>query len=262
MAFAVGQIVELLELLEWLPALQNGDRSTITGLVPMRVAPVTVRWHRIDREVFMTECTLRIYVPGVSSVNVILALQTVLREEQPHAVTELRRDLAEARGTIAVLRAQATDTSRLYDALVEYGDLLNVRDSVVGSLASGYARAIVAVAHPDTDLRQALDAAAAVMDAAMTELRNPDDEDVDDATDEGTDEGTDEDAPIHHGFLVGDRVRVRMTFAGVTELRGLTGTVIDNGEDLRVRFDNPPDFGGAMFWETVSHAAHNFERIQ
>ena len=189
-----------------------------------------------------------------------------MREEQPHVVAELRRDLAEARGTIAALRAQVADTSRLNDALVEYGDLLIVRDSVMGSLASGYARAIVAVADPRTDLRQALDAAAAVMDAAMTELRNGDDEDVDDGTDDGTDdatdEGTDEDAPLRHGFLVGDRVRVRMTFAGVTELRGLTGTVIENGEDLRVRFDNPPDFGGAMFWETVSHAAHNFERIQ
>ena len=130
--------------------------------------------------------------PRVSSVNACLALQTVLREEQSHVVNELRRDLAEARGTIAVLRAQVTDTSRLNDALVEYGDLLNVRDSVVGSLASGYARAIVAVADPRTDLRQALDAAAAVMDAAMTELRNGDDEDVDDEDDTDDEDDADD----------------------------------------------------------------------
>ena len=137
--------------------------------------------------------------PRVSSVNAWLALQTVLREEQPHAVTELRRDLAEARGTIAVLRAQATDTSRMYDALrLEHSDLLNVRDSVVGSLASGYARAIVAGISPGTDFPRALDSAATVMDAAITELRDDDDEeDADDDIDEDSDNDADnEDAEL------------------------------------------------------------------
>ena len=146
----------------------------------------------------MTENRLRIYVPSVSSVNVLLALQTVLREEQPHAVTELRRDLAEARGTIATLRAQAVDISRRYDALrLETSDILNRRNSVVGSLASGYARAmIVASLSPaGTDLRQALDAAATVMDAAITELRDGHgDEDAGELMDEDAgDESTSDD---------------------------------------------------------------------
>ena len=56
----------------------------------------------------MTRDRLRIYVQRVSSVNVLLALQTVLREEQPHAITELRRDLAEARGTLSAARGTIT----------------------------------------------------------------------------------------------------------------------------------------------------------
>ena len=109
MAFTIGQLVELLDA-RWLRTpLQNGDRGTITGVVPPRV---TVLWHRIDRETPMTEDRLNIYAPPVSSFNVLLALQTVLREEQPHAITELRRDLAEALGTIAALRAQAAGISR------------------------------------------------------------------------------------------------------------------------------------------------------
>ena len=98
----------------------------------------------------------------------------------------------------------------------------------------------------------------------MNEVNSDDgvDDGTDDVTDEGTDEDTDEDdVPFRHVFLIGDRVRVRPTFGDFTELSGLTGTVTQNGEDVQVRFDNPPVTGGAL-WHTVSHAAHNFEHIQ
>ena len=144
MAFTVGQTVELVssssssamaELIrddvgQIIVELRNGDRGTITARSTWQnYAPrVTVLWHRLDRETRMTDDRLRVYVPRVSSVNVLLALQTVLREEQPHAVTELRGYLAEARGTIHELRGnlaeargtihelhQALDESRLLD---------------------------------------------------------------------------------------------------------------------------------------------------
>ena len=66
-------------------------------------------------------------VAEFTSVDVVLALQTVLREEQPHAITELRRDLAEARGTNADLRAQAVDASRRYEDLLSRYMALNSR---------------------------------------------------------------------------------------------------------------------------------------
>ena len=115
MAFTIGQIVELLDA-QWLRTqLQIGDRGTITGLVPPRV---TVLWHRIDRETFMAENCLRIYVPRVSSVNVLLALQTVLREEQPHAITELRRELAELRRELEYARLLDRRHEARHNALI------------------------------------------------------------------------------------------------------------------------------------------------
>ena len=207
MAFTVGQIVELLDA-QWRdPEFQNGDRGTIMELVPMRVAPVTVLWHRIGREVFMPEYTLRIYVPGVSSVNVLLALQTVLREEQPHAVTELRRDLAEARGTLSAVRGTNADlreevahASREYGALWrEHRDLLNRRNSVMGTLAQ-WRRAASDVlrshAGESDQVYRALDSAATVVGTAITELMDGDIvEDADDDADED-DADDDEDADI------------------------------------------------------------------
>lgn len=145
----------------------------------------------------MTEDRLRIYVPPVSSVNVLLALQTVLGEEQPHAVTELRRDLAEALGTIAALRAQAADISRRYDVLrLETSDILNRRNSVVRSLVSGSAHAHARSLSPaGTNLSLTLYAAATVMDAAITELRDGHgDEDAGELMDEDAgDESTSDD---------------------------------------------------------------------
>ena len=197
MAFTIGQIVELLDA-RWLRTpLQNGDRGTITGLVPPRV---TVLWDRIDRETFMTENRLRIYVPRVtqrvSSVNVLLALQTVLREEQPHAITELRRDLAEARGVMIAMMAQVAGLSHRYDALrLEHSDLLNLRDSVVDSLTLGY-DALTVVLNSDAGTAPpsgALQSAAIVMNAAITELRDDNVvSDADDGTDEDIDDDTDE----------------------------------------------------------------------
>ena len=132
MAFTVGQIVELDA---WGfgegALLQTGDRGTVVvgGRMNEFSAMVArVLWHRTGIEADMVEDRLRIYVPRVtqraSSVNVLLALQTVLREEQPHAITELRRDLAEAGGTIATMRVR-------YDALrLEHSDLLNMHNAL------------------------------------------------------------------------------------------------------------------------------------
>ena len=106
--FNVSQIVELAWGFGEGSMLQTGDRGTVVvgGHMSEHDGMVArVHWHRIGREADMVEYRLRIYVPPVnpqaSSVNAWLPLQTVLREEQPHVIAELRRDLADARYLIA-----------------------------------------------------------------------------------------------------------------------------------------------------------------
>ena len=104
MAFTVGQVVELEVWSDYGAdtVFRTGDRGTVMGPSTFWGACARmVFWHRLGRETSVLVNRLRIYAPRatqrVSSVDVLLALQTVLREEQPHAITELRRERAELR---------------------------------------------------------------------------------------------------------------------------------------------------------------------
>ena len=119
MAFAIGQIVDLLDGHGYPNLIQDGDRATILMVEPYWV---TVRCHRIDRVLLMKEDCLRLAVPLATpgrcgSVDVLLALQTVMREEQPHAVTELRREVERLRRTLAVQQELNVSNTHSLDVL-------------------------------------------------------------------------------------------------------------------------------------------------
>jgi len=72
-----------------------------------------VRWHKTGRATEMVEDRLKIYTnpadaPGRShgSFSTMQALQIVLKEEQPHAMTEVLREMERARMTAEDLRGK------------------------------------------------------------------------------------------------------------------------------------------------------------
>jgi len=113
--FHVGEIVEL-DATGFLPgaSLQTGDRGTVVrkGRVNEFGAMETrVLWHKDGRESGMVEYRLRMYTnpmdaPGRSkgAFDTMRALRVVIREEQPHAVEEVIRDMERARMTAEDLR--------------------------------------------------------------------------------------------------------------------------------------------------------------
>ena len=184
----------------------------------------------------------RIHVPLATpgrcgSVDVLLALQTVLREEQPHAVTELRREVERVGRALAMQR-------------LRNGELLSRERRARARLSEGADNAREFIRNTprnpaNTHVFHALVQAFRIMDGAYEE----DDDDADDDDDDAEDE------PFRHVFLVGDRVRDLTTFVG------LTGTVIQTGEGVTVNFDNPPVNAGVL-WQTFTYSADNLEHIQ
>ena len=177
-----------------------------------------VLWHRTGIEADMVEERLRVYTtpadaPGHSqcAFNTMMALQIVLREEHPPAVTgllrELERDRVTWRNYAGVLEAQLEDlraasishrdqhlrtvTWRDYaEDLERTGIELQER---VGRAAASLADAVIEVdslLDPSTRTvvpevpRAALHRASIAMGTALTELDVGDDDDEEDGTDD------------------------------------------------------------------------------
>ena len=259
MAFAIGQIVELEGGFGEGGTLRPHDRGTVVMIGRPNewdVMVARVLWHRFGRETDIQEHRLRIYVPLATpgrcgSVDVLLALQTVLREEQPHAVTELRRELERVRRTLAVQEELSNAVMFENDALMRRNGELHSRERrAMARLSHGADNAREFIRNTprnpaNTHVFHALVQAFRIMDGAYEE----DDDDADDDDDDAEDE------PFRRVFLVGDRVRDLTTFVG------LTGTVTQTGEGVTVNFDNPPVNAGVL-WQTFTYSAHNLEHIQ
>ena len=115
--FAIGQIVQLVECYGTAGPLQAGDRATVVvqghrnefGSYSPKVL-----CHKTGDEVFVREDLLSIYTnpadaPGrpQGAYNTMQALRIVLREEQPHAMEEVVRDVNRARMMAEDLRSTA-----------------------------------------------------------------------------------------------------------------------------------------------------------
>ena len=211
--FNVGQIVELDA---WGfgegGRLQTGDRGTVVvgGRMNEFDAMVArVQWHKTGRVTDMVEHRLRVYThpadaPGRShgAFATMQALQIVMKEEQPHAVAEVLREMERARMTAEDLRGAALSpypaginphsrcqTWREFaenrnDKCAELGEQMG---EALETLRSARRDVLAALPGPVNNHRAALNAVDASMITAMQDLGD-DSSDEEDVSDDSSDE--------------------------------------------------------------------------
>ena len=166
-SFNAGQVVELQVWSDYGvdTVFRTGDRGTVAG-PSIRWGRCAVRdlWHRLGRETDVLVNRLRIYThpadaPGRShgSFSTMQALQIVLREEQPHVITEVQRDLKRARTEVEDLRGSEAKSSH---------GISKIQHAL--SVASN--EALVPIRDPLADHRAALNAAHVALQSADWDL--------------------------------------------------------------------------------------------